>query len=173
MALDILLVKKAQKGDQEAFITLVQGYEGKLYNMAYRFLKNEHDVADVLQETIIKAYQRVGQLKKPKYFNTWLTRILINECKTFLDKQNRRVEDFAAVETLVASEGVPVGETLLEMLLAELNESYRTTLVLHYYGGFSITEISEITDEPEGTIKSRLSRGRALLKKEYLKLEGI
>ncbi|MBL1229920.1 sigma-70 family RNA polymerase sigma factor [Enterococcus sp. BWB1-3] len=168
MASDIFLVKKAQKGSKEAFVQLIQGYERILYNTAYRFLRNEQDVADVLQETILTAYQKINQLKQPRYFNTWLCRILINQCKQLLN-----TEAYADIEDYQIS--VDTKETdklVLDELLNNLSSIYRIPLILYYYNGFSVKEISEILAEPLGTIKSRLARGRALLEKEYTHSEG-
>lgn len=84
------LVKAAQAGDKEAFIVLVQGYEKVLYNTARRWIRNEEDIADILQETILNAYEKLGTLREPKYFNTWLYKILINECNQYFRKQHQK-----------------------------------------------------------------------------------
>ncbi len=168
LANDVFLVKKAQKGDQEAFIHLVKEYETVLYNMARRFLANEQDIADVLQETVITAYQKLNQLKNPNYFNTWLCRIMINQCKKIVTAESYSdIEDYQFSMNDHESERLTMND-----LLNGLNPIYRIPLVLYYYNGFSVKEISEILKEPSGTIKSRLARGRALLQKEYNKSEG-
>jgi RNA polymerase sigma-70 factor (ECF subfamily) len=76
-------VKAAQHGDEAAFTALITDYQPILYNTAWRLLRQEADVADVLQETILKAWQKLPQLREPRYFNTWLYRILINEVQRF------------------------------------------------------------------------------------------
>ncbi|MEI5990100.1 hypothetical protein A5881_001593 [Enterococcus termitis] len=168
MANDVFLVKKAQKGNQEAFIQLIQEYEIVLYNMARRFLSNEQDIADVLQETVITAYQKMDQLKNPKYFNTWICRIMINHCKKSLNLESSfDIEDYPFLVDRQETEHLGMNDLLLG-----LKPIYRIPLVLYYYNGFSVKEISEILTEPTGTIKSRLARGRALLQKEYIGSEG-
>ncbi|MBO0441463.1 sigma-70 family RNA polymerase sigma factor [Candidatus Enterococcus ikei] len=168
MANDVFLVKKAQKGNQEAFIQLIQGYEIVLYNMARRFLSNEQDIADVLQETVITAYQKIDQLKNPKYFNTWICRIMINHCKKLLNLEpSFDIEDYPFLVDTQETEHLGTNDLLLG-----LKPIYRIPLVLYYYNGFSVKEISEILTEPTGTNKSRLARGRALLQKEYIGSEG-
>ena len=72
------LVKKAKKGDAEAFITLMEQNKQTMKRVAYAYLGNEEDVADALQETILAAFEKLDTLKKPEFFRTWLTRILIN-----------------------------------------------------------------------------------------------
>lgn len=168
MVTDHALVRKAQKGNQEAFVQLIQGYESTLYNMARRLLTNEQDVADVLQETIITGYRKLPQLKNPSYFNTWICRILINQCKALL-----AAESFVDIDDYQISVNNHEAEHLaIHDLLDNLAPIYRIPLVLYYYNGFSVKEISSMLSEPLGTIKSRLSRGRALLQKEYLHSEG-
>ena len=77
----MFLVKQAQRGDADAFVALIEKYKMDLYKVAKAYLKNEEDVADVMQETTLSAWEHLGELKKAAYFKTWLTRILINNCK--------------------------------------------------------------------------------------------
>lgn len=168
------LVKKAQQGNQNAFVQLMKMYENRLYNIAFRLVRNEHDTADVLQETILIAYQRMSSLKKPKYFYTWICRILINQCNALLNKNNRFAKADIGSDTIVmvADNGQIVAGNDIENLVGELSPLYKIPLVLYYHSGFSINEISEILDEPVGTIKSRLSRGRKIVKYELQQSEG-
>lgn len=168
MSDNVLLVKQAQRGNQEAFIQLIQSYERVLYNMAFRFLYNEQYVLDVLQETILSAYQNIEKLKKPEYFHTWICKILINQCKKMLELKGK--EENSLTQSFV--ENVTVEYVSINQMLKTLNPIYRIPIVLYYYTGFSVKEISEIMCEPVGTIKSRLFRGRALLKREYDYFEG-
>lgn len=84
MPSDVFLVKKAKKGDKEAFVQLFKIYENVLYNTARRFLNNQEDIADCLQDTALTAYKNIENLQKPEYFNSWIYRILINNCKKSL-----------------------------------------------------------------------------------------
>lgn len=164
------LVKKAKKGDHEAFIQLIENYEVVLYNMARRFLKEERDIEDALQETILNAYQNLHQLKKNHYFYTWLCRIMMNQCKQYLRKE----EWFEEIEENTWVEEPTFTETQeLNALIQQLSQRYRIPIVLYFYNGFSIKEIAEILAEPTGTIKSKLSRGKKLLFEMYEKQEGV
>lgn len=168
MLKQLLLVKQAKKGNHEAFITLIQNYEIVLYNMAYRFLGNEDDVADALQETIMIAFQKIEQLNNPRYFNTWICKILINNCQKII--KNRQF--FVELENVPIQDDVIGTEDLyFQDWLNGLDDLYSTPLILRYYHGFSIKEISEILDEPAGTIKSKLSRGKKKLKEIEIKGE--
>ena len=74
--IEMFLVKQAQRGDADAFVALIEKYKMDLYKVAKACLKNEEDVADVMQETTLSAWEHIGELKKAAYFKTWLTRIL-------------------------------------------------------------------------------------------------
>lgn len=154
------LVKRAQKGDNEAFVRLIKEYENVLYGTAYNILKNDDDVADVLQNTILIAYEKLGTLKEPSYFNTWICRIMIHECYSWINQAEKNVletreshdcqNDLAYIEFLD--------------LIHALDEKHQVTLILFYYSRFKIKEISEILGISEGTVKSRLSRAKEQLK---------
>lgn len=93
---EMFLVKQAQRGDADAFVALIEKYKMDLYKVAKACLKNEEDVADVMQETTLSAWEHIGELKKAAYFKTWLTRILINNCNNVLRERKRCIatEDF-------------------------------------------------------------------------------
>lgn len=166
-----ILVRKAKRGDGEAFISLIKQYEQVLYKVASRILTNDEDVSDALQEAIMIGYEKIHTLKNEEYFNTWICRILINECNSILNKNKKVIlvnevlpqkhnnNDFLKIE--------------LEDALNSLNKDYKLAMILYYVAGFSTKEISEFTKEPEGTIKSRLSRAKSILRENYFKNEGV
>lgn len=162
-------VKKAQKGDPEAFIKIMQEYEVVLFNLARRFLREEEDIKDVLQDTTITAYENLKQLRQPEYFRTWITRILINKCKRFLSKEV--FFDELTEQTPWIQSGSVDDDLETAGILQQLPPIYRLPLSLYYYGGYSVKEISELLEEPQGTIKSRLSRGKKQLRNN-LRNEG-
>ena len=94
---EMFLVKQAQRGDADAFVALIEKYKMDLYKVAKACLKNEEDVADVMQETTLSAWEHISELKKAAYFKTWLTRILINNCNNVLRERKRctATEDFS------------------------------------------------------------------------------
>lgn len=83
------LVALAQHGDEQAFYQLIEQEQHKLYRMAYVYVQNENDAVEVFQQTIIRAFEGLAQLKEPHYFTTWLTRIMINCCKTYIAKKKK------------------------------------------------------------------------------------
>ncbi|RDY27848.1 sigma-70 family RNA polymerase sigma factor [Romboutsia weinsteinii] len=161
-----LKVKKAIKGDRQAFIDLIEPQRDKLYKIAYTYVKNEQDALDVIQETMFKAYTSIDKLQKPKYFDTWLTKILINISITVLNK-NKNKTYFE--ESAIASEYNNIdyfeGKLDLENELIRLDEKYREVIVLRYFKDFTIKEISQVLDIPLGTAKTYLYRGLESLRK--------
>ncbi|MEH6944345.1 RNA polymerase sigma factor [Bacillus sp. JJ722] len=165
------LVKKAKKGDGEAFVSLVKQYEDVLFRTASRLLNNDEDVADAMQDAIISAYEKLHTLKNEEYFNTWICEILTNKCNSLLNK-NKNVSVFN--EHLFSEKGNDEFQKIeLEDALNSLNEVYRLALILYYIVGLNVKEISQFLKEPEGTIKSRLSRAKSILRNNYYKNEGV
>lgn len=78
------LVKRAMHKDAKAFVDLMQYHMQSMYKVARSFLRNDDDIADAIQETILTCFEKLDTLKEPKYFKTWMTRILINHCKDIL-----------------------------------------------------------------------------------------
>lgn len=168
MSNDLFLVKRSKAGNNEAFVQLMMKKEKLLYNMARKFLKNEEDIADCLQETMMDAFKNIKSLKKDKYFDTWLCRILINNSNKIINKNNR-ILDYKAI--LHEEKNTSIDSLELRNLLLSLGSKYSVPLVLYYYNGYSIKEISEILDLPINTIKTRLARAKSRLKIQQFKEE--
>lgn len=168
-----LLIKKAQKGDKEAFIQAISGYMTQMYKIARTRLNSDDDIGDAIQDTILAAYESLLRLKEPKYFKTWLIRILINKCNDIAKKSCNvtYIEDYTQFYNLssltIYNEDVE-GNLDFTNILKILSEECRSTVVLYYVNDLTTKEISEVLNEKEGTIKSRLSRARQELKKHYL-----
>ena len=159
--MDVLLVKRAQRGDADAFVSLIEKYKTALYKAAKSYLSSEEDIADVMQDTVLAAYEHMGELKSAPYFKTWLTRILINQCKDFLRQQKRYV---VSDEIMKTADGTPGNDREFYELIKELPEDSRMIFLLYYGEGFKTNEIAQILDMNENTVKSRLRRGRDKLK---------
>ena len=130
-------------------------------------LKNEADAQDAVHDAILKAYKNLGSLKKEEYFSTWLVRILINCCNKQL-KENSRRFDIGDNLPDVASRDNPYLSVEVGEAIDNLPSKIRITVILYYIEDFSVKDIKRVLHIPEGTVKSRLSKGRALLK-EMLK----
>ncbi len=165
------LVRRAQAGDKEAFIVLMESHKLSLTRAALAILHNQEDAADAVAETVLEAFAHLASLRQPLYFKTWLTRALICNCYDLL-RQNRRyvpVEELPAVQ----AQSLPEDRELdLRESLAALAENDRLVLTLHYMDGFKLREIAKMLGVKENTVKSRLKRSREKLKKIYLEREG-
>ncbi|MGL5314200.1 MAG: sigma-70 family RNA polymerase sigma factor [Peptostreptococcaceae bacterium] len=160
-----LKVKKAIKGDEKAFIDLIEQQKEKLYKIAYAYVKNEQDALDIVQETVYKAYVSIDSLKNPKYFNTWLTRILINISINMLNKNKKVV--YLEEETLMEdSTTMCSSEDKLDILeeLNKLDEKYRDVIILKYFDDLTVNEIARVLEIPIGTAKTYLNRGLSRLR---------
>ncbi|AOT69618.1 sigma-70 family RNA polymerase sigma factor [Geosporobacter ferrireducens] len=157
-------VYKAKKGDKEAFLSLIDENRLNIYRVARGILKNEEDIKDAIQNTIIKAFENMCTLKKDEYFKTWLIRILINECNEILRKDKRS----ASLEKNmgdVTERYIDSYENMdLIQAINSLSEELRVTITLFYFDDIPVKTISEILETSEGTVKARLSRARAKLK---------
>lgn len=163
-----ILIKKAIKGDSEAFISLIDKHELTMYKTAKAILNNEEDIGDAIQETILSAYKSINNLKNSKYFKTWLTRILINKCNDIV----RANKNIVFIEKYTKEEFYEEdidGRLEFDECFEKLGSEYKLVLSLYYVDGFNVREISEILNENENTIKSRLLRGKKYLKNLLLK----
>ena len=149
---------------KSAFIREVRDAETMLYHVAKSILKNDADCCDAVQETLLKAYEKVSTLKKEKFFRTWITRILINECNGIIRKRKNIIPYEEYMENAQLFEENRYDH--LYMAIMELPENLRILITLYYMEGFSLKEISEMLNIPEGTVKSRLSKARELLKEQ-------
>jgi len=155
--------------DKQNFGILVIKHEQKLYRIAKSILKNDEDCADAAQEAVAKGFANLPKLKNDKYALTWLIRILINECYRIV-RESAKTTAWNPDIALTPSNDDPIYSELYETLF-HLPRELKIVLVLHYLEGYSIKEISDILQLPSGTIKSRMSRGRKMLK-ELLKEEN-
>ena len=159
-----ILVKKAQKGDADAFIELIERNRMTLLRVAYGYFRSEEDVADVMQETILNAFEHVKELKKPEYFRTWLVRILINNCNQMYNQNKRNCGLEEAVE-IVQNLSSP-GDVEFHEMLRSLPEDSRVIFQLYYGEQFTTKEIGEMLHMREATVKSRPYRGKLKLRAE-------
>ena len=145
--------------DKAEFIRRATACERRLYRVSHTMLRQEADCEDAVQEALLRAWAKLDTLRNEAFFETWLIRILINQCKQHYRKQLPvQVE---LTDTIPAMEEGTL--PLLEALLS-LPEKPRIALELHCIEGYSVKECARMLSVPEGTVKWRLSRGRALLK---------
>lgn len=139
------------------FTKRVRACERRLYRVAYTMLRNEADCEDAVQEALLRAWSRLGTLREDAFFETWLIRILINQCKSSFRK---RPPDAALTADIPGPE--PDRSPVLEAL-ESLPPKPRIAIELHYIEGYSIKECARMLGVPEGTVKWRLHQGRKRL----------
>ncbi|NRR04755.1 sigma-70 family RNA polymerase sigma factor [Brevibacillus sp. RS1.1] len=161
----------AKRGDREAFIAVVKQVESSLYHTAKSILKKEEDIADALQETILKAFKSLHSLREPQFFKTWIFRILINECNKIVANRSRNVlmDEFPIQLSLS-----PKDELIdLRDAVERLDEQQRLVIVLHYFEDMPLRQVAEILEISETAAKMRLSRARNnLMEKLHTFREG-
>lgn len=165
-------IKKAVKGDEEAFLGLLMEYNQHLYKCAYYYLGNKEDVMDALQETAFKAFKYRKKLKKDSTnIRAWFTQILINYCRDVLKKRGKvilfeniaKVQDSAEVEE--GFDETVIDNALLKDALEQIGTPYKEVLMLRYLRDMKIREIAFVMDKPESTIKSQIKKGESLCRK--------
>ena len=169
-------LQMAIAGDQKAFEILINSVKTRLYKTGMAILKNDDDVCDAIQETLLSAYKNLNALQNQEYFTTWITRILINKCYDIIKKGqklsylNDKIE--ANFETDSYYDNYKE-ESVVEVVLEKIDPELKLITVLYYYDEISVKEIAQMLNIPEGTVKSRLSRARdkiyAILKEEEVK----
>ena len=132
-----------------------------LFRVAFAILRNRTDCEDAAQNAVLKAYRGLDSLKKRSYFKTWLISILRNECFDML-KRRRPALDVDGQSNLSYEMTVP--DVDLNRAFDQLSPEERLTITLYYYEGYDTREIAKLTEVSEGTVRSRLSRGRASLR---------
>lgn len=159
------LIRKAKKGDKDAFCRLMDEQVQSMYKVASAYLKNDEDVADAIQDTILSCYENLKSLKQNRYFKTWMIRILINKCRDILQRKKQITYTDQMTEMPFYEEEYASREWA--QVLEPLDNKYRLVILLYYMEGFNIREISDILDMKESTVKSRLQRGRKQVAEMY------
>lgn len=154
------LVKKAQKGNDKAFLKLFQTYEQDLYRIAFVYVKNQTDALDVVQETAYRSFKAIKSLSEPNYFKTWLIRIVISCSLDLLRKQKKVIQLKPELTEDLSTElnfDMDLKMTLND-LIEQLEENEKSVVILKYYYGLTFKEISETLDVPLGSAKTVLYR---------------
>jgi RNA polymerase sigma factor (sigma-70 family) len=169
------MVKKAKKGDKEALLQLILSEKNAYYRLAYSYMRNEEDAMDVLEEMIVKLYERIGQLKKEESFYTWSKTILVNQCKRSLKRNNTVIPlgdqlevSKGQIDSSAKSDYSQVEEQMdLQALLTHLNADQSEAIQLKYFHDLDYGSIAAMTHVSTGTVKSRIYQGLQKLRALY------
>lgn len=157
--------------EKEQFVEYMMEAESTMFHLAFSILHKEQDCSDAVQEAVLKAYAKRDSLKDPSYFKTWIIRILINECYNFLRRQKKQIP----MEQGLMDQNLPEAQTDLAAYVKEeyldlyraissLKEQDKICVLLFYMEDYSVREVAETLQIPEGTVKSRLRKARMQLK---------
>ncbi|MEW5796921.1 MAG: sigma-70 family RNA polymerase sigma factor [Candidatus Zixiibacteriota bacterium] len=186
-----LLVRRAQAGDFEAFTDLIKAHKDRIYGLALRLSGNSQDAEDVVQDTFLKAIDKIDQFRLESSFGTWLYSIALNQARAMLARRKQEdlkpIEEYLPVRVAADDDSGGHGhgshglfewkdpEKLLEdkelrqaidKLIAELPYQYREAFLLRYDQGLSVKEIAAIINESEAATKSRILRARLALREK-------
>jgi|ERR1035437_867136 RNA polymerase sigma-70 factor (ECF subfamily) len=164
-----------QNGDKEKFGLLMERYERKLFRYGSRFLSNNDNVEDVVQEIFIKTYQSIQSFDIKQRFSPWIYRIAHNMFVNAIKKKSRSPLSYIDFDTLIShpiyEDPMPAEEEqkkikeMIDKSLDSIDQKYREILILFYIEELGYKEISEILRIPVGTVGIRLLRAREALKK--------
>lgn len=164
--MDEKLVKKAIRGNFNAYSILVHNLKDEGYKLAYTILKNEHDSIDAYLQAVEKGLKNIKNLKETKYFKTWFLKIVINEAKNIIAKNNKIIF-FDEIEERREIKYEDKESILdLEICLQRVDSQTREMIKLKYYMGYKLDEIATILDIPIGTVKGRMYSALKSMKKE-------
>ncbi len=186
------LVSLCRKGDMDAFEALVEKYQKRMLNIAYRMIGNYEEACEAVQDTFLSAYRFIGKFRGESRFSTWLCSITINLSKNRLKQMKARSHrEGSSIDAPVETEDgqlrvdlpaddPPVLEQMekqevqarVQECIDHLEDEYREVLVLRDVQGFSYEEIRDILKVPDGTVKSRLFRARDAMKECLKKALG-
>lgn len=168
--LEIKLVKQAKNGDKSAFEQLFLLEKEYLYKCAFLYTKNREDALDLVQNCIVKCMVSIRELREPKYFRTWMTKIMINCFNTESAKKRKFVlqeeEVWKEENTALSAEE----KMDLYHAIDHLKFPYKEIIVQHYFASNKLTEIAEMLDMPIGTVKAYHSKAKARLR-EMMEVE--
>ena len=177
------LLLRLQDGDEAAFEALVRLYEKKIYTLCRRMCGNDEDAQEAAQDAFLALWRSAKSFRGDASLSTWLYRLATNACIDLL-RRNQRIGERVSLDdeetTLELVDAAPLPEQalerretqrLIEAGLAALPEDYRAILLLREAEGLSYAEIADAMRMELGTVKSRISRGRVLLR-NYLTASG-
>lgn len=174
------LVKQAAQGDAAAFGKLYEATGRKIYFAALKLTGSDADAQDVLQDTFMTAYQKLGTLSEPENFEAWLMRIAVNRCKMQFRAQKPTTDEPEVMENIEDEGLIPEDyvmdrakrKVIMDIIDRELTEDQRRTVVLFYYSQLSVEEIASVMGCPKGTVLSRLHLARGKIREAVLIYEN-
>ena len=160
---DADLICLVLEGDAEAFVEVVRKYQNTIFSLAYQRTLNRADAEDVAQEAFLRAYRNLRKLRKPELFGRWLYGIALNVTRESIRARRPEVTLKAIAEPAVRPED-RLRDDLLAMV-GSLSDKYRLPVTMHFVDGLGHREIAKVLNLRESTVRSRVHRAKAMLKK--------
>ena len=167
---EVSLLRASLAGEVEAWGEIVSRYKEAVFGLCLGFLRNRADAEDITHDAFIRAYENLRRYHLEKRFSTWLFTIAANLCRNRL--RHRRYHPVISPPDEIAGGIDPAKAVARESRwirirsgLDRLPDNYRAPLVLRYYNDLSYREIASILSMPEGTVKTRIHRGKVMLKR--------
>ena len=161
-------IKRAVRGSVDAYGRLIEREKDYLYRTAFLYSGDEDAAVEIVQETVLKGFRSIRQLREPALFRTWITRILINASKDYF-RHGYHYEEELEEETAYEEPGITAEERMdLYEAIRRLPEKYRTVVILSYFDGLKQEEIAFVMGIPRGSVSAYLTRAKQELRK-YLK----
>lgn len=171
------IVVQAQTGNEEAFEWLVKKYEKLIYYIVIQRVSEGADAMDIVQDTLIEVKKSLAQLQEPRFFKAWLNKVAISKVSRFYEKRRDRILNQNEEQLMYKQSEQRIymnpqqafryqnNKEILNACLRQLKGIYREVLVLQYFEGFTMAEIANILEIPEGTVKSRINVAKKELRK--------
>lgn len=152
----------------EEFFVRIESIRTKLYRIAYSYFNSQSMAVDMVDEAIYKGYLKKKQLREAQYMETWLVRILLNVCNNHYKRYSRiqGIDEMPEEATTADYDSVP-----LRLAMQKLPEKYKKIVLLKYFGGYGVAEISNMLEIPQGTTATRLRKALELLRLDLKDVE--
>lgn len=160
------LIAKAKNGNEAAFTELILQMKDELYKIAKIRLKNDDDVFDAIQETMLLAYKSLKKLRYNQYFKTWIIKILINECNKIY-KNNKKEYSYEILDNEIISQDNTEEKINFNFICNKLNKEEGTIILLYYMEKYTDKEIGKIMNIKESTIRTKRTRAKDKIRKNY------
>jgi len=177
---DIFIVENVLAGHTQAFASLVDKYKDMVFTLTIGLIRNREEAEEIAQDAFLKAFHALPKFRRKSKFSTWLYRITYNECISRLRKKKPRIVSFEDLDNTESGINFIESESdweereeqkrELSKVLLKLNESDRTLIMLYYYDGCPVEEISSVISASQSNVKTRLFRIRHKLHAELIKV---
>lgn len=152
--------------NKKEFAASVEAIRNKLYRTAYMYLGNEASAYEAIDEAVYKALKSLKNLRQPEYFNTWITRILINVCKDEMSRIKRLQPEENITINMNSTDEIDTDSLSLKEIISRLPEDLKEIIILRYFSGFTLAQTAVYLNMPQGTVVTKQRRALSILKLE-------